>query len=80
MQHFKVPTMMVVWPDDSPEHPHYVATPLHNCKPDPLTWLAVLAGVCDNPPDVAKVYLPQPRPAVPQDLVAGLFADPVPAA
>jgi hypothetical protein len=79
MQHFKVPTLLVVWPDDSPEHPHFVAIPLHNCKPDPLHWLANFADVSTpnygpaggphgywpegTPPVEARVWIPQPEPA-----------------
>lgn len=69
MQHFKVPTIMVVWSDDSPESPHYVATPLWNCRPDPLHWLVTFTEahilrdedgtvIVGNPPDFARVFLP----------------------
>jgi hypothetical protein len=73
MDHFRTPTMLVVWPDDSPESPHYVATPLWNCRPDPLHWLATLAAQCTilddagtvvagNPPDHARVVIPDKPP------------------
>jgi hypothetical protein len=64
-----VPTLLLVWPDDTPEHPHYAQTPLANCKPDPLTWLHVLCASTsmghgpafretDQAPDTALVVLP----------------------
>jgi hypothetical protein len=73
MDHFHTPTMLLVWPDDTHEVPHYVATPLWNCRPDPLYWLANFAEACilrdddgnvlaGNPPDHVRVFVPQDAP------------------
>jgi hypothetical protein len=73
MQHFRVPTLVVAWPDDSHDRPARVAITVDNCKPDPLTWLATFADACGIPPDTAGVYVPQAR-----DLVEDVFGPATP--
>jgi len=60
-----VPTLLLVWPDDSPEHPRYCMIPVANMKPDPLMWLHIFCGEATptpghggTPPDACRVVLP----------------------